>query len=131
MMQSIDINVTLEMAALQFNFLCISENYFKYRDYFKFIMGGQSRLMTPGPLLVWSGQERLAKVSTNAGSWNHGPGVNGKGSPDEGGELKHMFDENPKTFWHSHSHFVNKTKIIKIEFKVSLVSHNKVTEHLF
>ena len=41
-----------------------------------------------GPLLVWSGQERLAIVSTNAGSWRHGQGWNGKGSPDQGGELK-------------------------------------------
>ena len=82
-------------------------------------MGGHSKPMTPGPLLVWSGQERLATVSTNAGSWNHGSGANGKGSPDEGGELKHMFDENPKTFWHSHRLFENKTKIVKIVFKVS------------
>ena len=81
-------------------------------------MAVHSRLMTPGPLLVWSGQERLATISTNAGSWNHGPGVLGKGSPDEGGELKHIFDENPMTFWHSHHSFVNKPKILKIEFKV-------------
>ena len=73
--------------------------------------------MTPGPLLVWSGEERLATISTNAGSWDHSQW-------NMGGELKHMFDENPKTFWHSQQDF-NQTKIIKIEFKVSLaVSHN-------
>ena len=74
--------------------------------------------MTPGPLLVWSGEERLATISTNAGSWDHGKW-------NQGGELKHMFDENPKTFWHCREDFVYKTKVIKIEFKVSLaVSHN-------
>ena len=88
-------------------------------------MAVHSRLMTPGPLLVWSGQERLATISTNAGSWNHGPGVLGKGSPDEGGELKHIFDENPMTFWHSHHSFVNKPKILKIEFKVSRMANSR------
>ena len=74
--------------------------------------------MIPGPLQVWSGEERLATISTNAGSWDHG-------HRNMGGELKHMFDENPKTFWHSQQDFLNKPKIIKIEFKVSLaVSHN-------
>ena len=90
-------------------------------------MAGDSRLMFPGPwspgliagpLLVWNGQERLAIVSTNAGSWRHGPGWNGKGSPDQGGELKNMFDENPMSFWHSAHHFENEPKIVKIEFKV-------------
>ena len=74
--------------------------------------------MTSGPLLVWSGEERLATISTNAGSWDHGKW-------NQGGELKHMFDEDPKTFWHCRQDFLNKTKIIKIEFKVSLTaSHN-------
>lgn len=66
--------------------------------------------MTSGPLLVWSGEERLATISTNAGSWDHGKW-------NQGGELKHMFDEDPKTFWHCRQDFLNKTKIIKIEFK--------------
>ena len=80
-------------------------------------------MMTPGPLLVWSGQEELATISTNAGSWDHSKW-------NQGGELKHMFDENPKTFWHCREDFVYKTKIIKIEFKVSLaVSHNYYLSH--
>ena len=101
-------------------------------------MAGQSRQIFPGPwspglisgpLLVWNGQERLATVSTNAGSWRHGPGWNGKGSPDQGGELKNMFDENPRSFWHSAKHFQDETKIVRIDFKVRLgleVPTNKI-----
>ena len=92
-------------------------------------MAGQSRQifsgprspgLISGPLLVWNGQDRLATVSTNAGSCRHGPGWNGKGSPDHGGELKNMFDENPRSFWHSAHHFQDETKIVRIDFRVRL-----------
>ena len=67
-----------------------------------------------GPLLVWNGEKRLAKITNTAGVWT-GPCHNEWGV---GGDLCHMFDGNPKTYWHSHSSKENDPKIIKIEFKV-------------
>ena len=63
-----------------------------------------------GPLLVWNGDKRIAKVSTDAGVWPHG---------DYGGDLSHMFDGKSHTFWHSSRSTCNVPKIIKIEFTVS------------
>ena len=63
-----------------------------------------------GPLLVWNGDERIAKVTTTAGVWPHGA---------YGGEVSHMFDGKSHTFWHSSKSTVQLPKTIKIEFTVS------------
>ena len=63
-----------------------------------------------GPLSVWNGQEELARISNDAGEWDHG---------EQGGFLENMFDGNPDTFWHSDSNTVYKAKTIKIQFKVN------------
>ena len=62
-----------------------------------------------GPLLVWNGCERIARVSTQAGVWPHG---------DYGGEICHMFDGKSHTFWHSGRSTCTQPKAIKIEFTV-------------
>ena len=74
----------------------------------------------PGPLLVWYGEERLAIISSKAGVWRHHAGMVGN-SPDQGGEVHNMFDENPKTFWCNAPRYENLPKIITIEFKVAYV----------
>ena len=74
----------------------------------------------PGPLLVWYGQERLATIVSKAGVWRHPAGMVGN-SPDQGGEVHNMFDENPRTFWCNAPRYENLPKIIKIEFKVTFV----------
>ena len=75
----------------------------------------------PGPLLVWYGQERLATIISKAGVWRHPAGWPDANSPDQGGEVHNMFDENPKTFWCNAPRYENLPKIIRIEFKVIFV----------
>ena len=67
-----------------------------------------------GPLLVWNWQERLATITNKAGVWT-GPHHN---EWKVGGDLCHMFDGNPNTYWHSAASKENEPKILKIEFKV-------------
>ena len=70
-------------------------------------MSGSQNSFRQGPLLVWNGQNDIATVVNEAGehtSGNH--------------SLKNMFDENPKTCWHSIAPY-KAPQSIKIFFKVS------------
>ena len=70
----------------------------------------QQASVRTGSLLCWHGQERIAKVVNQAGTWS------------ENHQVKNMFDENSNTFWHSGKGMENRPKAMRIEFKVSFWS---------
>ena len=58
---------------------------------------------------IWHGEPEVASYSTNAGYWYN----------EAAFVLKHIFDDDPQTIWHSHMPYKNSNKIITVNFKVS------------
>ena len=74
-------------------------------------MSGSPNLFRQGPLLVWNGQNDIATIVNEAGERDFK-------LENTDFSLKNMFDENPKTCWHSGVES-KPPRTIKIFFKVS------------